>query len=82
MEIWVCRYQTYVYGAHTLERILHNIPINWITYALSQTSVLNSSVYFSALFVNLHTINITSNVVPVVETIRYKSTGECRTVSP
>ena len=59
-----------------LERMLHNIPINWITCALSQTSTLYYSVYFAALCVNLHPINITSNVVPGVVTIRYKSTSE------
>ena len=58
--------------------MLHNIPINWITCALSQTSILYYSVYFAALCVNLHPVNITSNIVPVVATItiRYKSTSE------
>ena len=56
--------------------MLHNIPINWITFALSQTSTVYYSVYFAALYVNLHPVNITSNIVPVVATIRYKSTSD------
>ena len=60
------------------ERILHNIPINWITGALSQTSTLYYSAYLAVLCVNLHPVNITNNIahVPIVATIRYKSISE------
>ena len=58
------------------ERMLHNISINWITCALSQTSTLYYSVYFAALCVNSYPVNITSNIVPVMATIRYKSTSD------
>ena len=50
-----------------MERMLHNIPINWITCALSQSSTLYYSAYLAALCVNLHPVNITNNIVPIVE---------------
>ena len=56
--------------------MLHNMPINWITCALSQTSTLYYSVYLAALCVNLHPVNTTNNIVPIVATIRYKSISE------
>ena len=56
--------------------MLHNIAINWIICALSQTSTLYYSVYVPALRVNLHPINITNNIVPIVAVIRYKSISD------
>ena len=46
------------------------------TCSLSKTSTLYYSVYFSARCLNLQPINITSKVVPVMATIRYKFTSD------